>query len=64
MNVFKMNKSIPAPTIVPTIAVVIRGTPVTFPTAVKRVGTKYMAIVTPMMAETNPPTYSRMSNAI
>ena len=49
-----MNKIIPAPTIVPTKAVVNKGIPVMLPTAWINVGIKFTAITTAMMAVIKP----------
>lgn len=53
-----MNRTIPAPTIVPTKAVVNSGIAgEMFPTACIKVGTRLTAITTAMMAVMNPVTY-------
>ena len=55
MKTFVMNSTIPAPTIVPTKAVVNSGIAgEMFPTACIKVGTKFTAIITAMMAVMNP----------
>jgi hypothetical protein len=54
MNVLRINKTIPAPTIVPTKATVNSGIPVISPTVFIRVGTKLTAIITATIAVTKP----------
>jgi hypothetical protein len=54
MNVLRINKTIPAPTIVPTNATDNSGIPVRPLTVFIRVGTKLTAIITATIAVTKP----------
>ena len=64
MKTFKMKSSIPAPTIVPTKADVNSGTPDIPPTELSKVGTNVTLMITAMIAEMKPVTYSFISGIL
>ena len=59
-----MKSNTPAPTIVPTNPAVSRGIPVVFSILVISVGTRLTVMMTAMIEDTNPVTYSLTFTAI